>query len=115
MHANADKGPQRFTGSAPVGLPASSIVTPNDRNTSPWRRWACEWKGVKCALDLCNTHYLCCYLDFLFRSAAIVHFILLFTKLSYVFNSPAKACFGALIWFSGRGGVEKMPVGTEGS
>lgn len=34
MHANADRGPQRFTGSAPVGLPASSILSPNDRNTS---------------------------------------------------------------------------------
>lgn len=51
----------------------------------------------------------------LVRSAWIVRFILLFTKLSYVFTSPAKARFGALIWFCGRGRVENMPVGVEGS
>lgn len=81
MHDNADKGPQRFTESAAFGLPASSTIISNDRNVSQWRRWGCEWKGVKCAQDLCNVHYLCCYLDFLLRSAWMVHFIL-FTKLS---------------------------------
>lgn len=31
VHVHADRGPQGFAGSAPVGLPARSIVTPNDK------------------------------------------------------------------------------------
>lgn len=31
VRVRADMGPQRFAGSAPVGLPASSIITPNDK------------------------------------------------------------------------------------
>lgn len=115
MHANADKGPQRFTGSAPVGLPALSILTPSDRNVSWWKGWGQEWRGVKCARDLCSACFLCCYLHFLPRSTWIAYFIFLFTKLLNVFTSPVKARFEALVWFCGRGRVENMPVEVEGS